>query len=117
MGNQALHLAAENGAYEAVRVLSRHCRRRRGSIEYLAAKQGHAEVCKLLQRRWSGEPDSDDGGGGGAAGEGGGQAGGAGRERQWRVKALFDFGGVEKGDLPFRVGDVLVLTEVCPSHC
>ena len=56
----ALHLAAENGAYDAVRVLSKICRRRRGSIEYLASKQGHDDVCELLQRRWSGAPDSDD---------------------------------------------------------
>jgi|EP01043_Picozoa_sp_COSAG02_P001091 hypothetical protein len=58
----ALHLAAENGSYEAVRMLSKLNRRRRGSIEYLASKKGHYDICELLQKRWSGAPDSDDDG-------------------------------------------------------
>jgi hypothetical protein len=56
----ALHLAAENGSYESVRMLSKLNRRRRGSIEYLASKKGHYDICELLQKRWSGAPDSDE---------------------------------------------------------
>ena len=56
----ALHLAAENGSYASVRMLSKLNRRRRGSIEYLASKKGHYEICELLQKRWSGAPDSDE---------------------------------------------------------
>ena len=60
----SLHLAAENGSYESVRMLSKLNRRRRGSIEYLASKKGHYDICELLQKRWSGAPDSEDEGDG-----------------------------------------------------
>jgi hypothetical protein len=91
----ALHLAAENGAYAAVRVLSKLNRRRRGSIEYLASKKGHYEICELLQKRWSGEADSDD----------------EGEKEVWKVQCMFEFIAQEAGDLGMRLGDVVVLTE------
>ena len=94
----ALHLAAENGAYEAVRVLSKLNRRRRGSIEYLASKKGHYEICELLQKRWSGAADSDDEGAGDGA-------------EVWKVECIFEFIAQEAGDLGMCVGDIVVLTE------
>jgi hypothetical protein len=92
----ALHLAAENGSYEAVRMLSKLNRRRRGSIEYLASKKGHYEICELLQKRWSGAPDSDE------------EEGAA---ETWKVECVYEFVPQESGDLGMTVGDIVVLTE------
>ena len=93
----ALHLAAENGNYDAVKTLTRYTRHRRASIEYLADKAGHHDICTLLQRRWAGI-DSDDE-----------------VDANWKCRALYDFIPQAASDLGFSAGSIIVLVEARPD--